>query len=238
VSREIELEGRELVIATDGRVRRSPVPDDFSPSMFRHIVAAVDVLYRRNGMLPTPGEVVKEWEGFELKTVRKAFASKEIKEALSIRGIEWSKKAGLTEEQLYALAILQDPSDRRSTKARLDELGIPMSKYRAWMRNPLFAGYMSQQAEANFEDSVQLAINRMIANADSGDQRAIEKILEMSGRWNPQQQEMQNARTVVLMFMEVIQSELADDKERLARIMTKVRGKLDAISITNSLKEL
>ena len=59
----------------------------------------------------------------------------------------------------------------------------------------------------------------------------------MSGRWNPQQQEIQNARTVVLTFMEVIQSEV-EDKELLARIMTKVRGKMEALTIVQSLKEL
>lgn len=237
MTRDIEIEGRELVIKMDGRVQRSPVPSSFSPAAFRHIVAAVDVLYRRNGLIPTTDEVRREWPVLEAKAVKSAFASPELKAALSIRGIEWDEKAGLTSEQLYALNILQDPNDKRSTKARLEDIGVSMSKYRAWMKNPTFSGYMSQQAEDNLAGAVQMSLNRLIANAESGDQRAIDKILEMTGRWNPQQQEIQNARTVVLTFMEVIQSEVTD-KELLARIMTKVRGKMDAISITNSLKEL
>lgn len=237
MTRDIETEGRELVIATDGRVERSPVPDDFSPTMFRHIVAAVDVLYRRNGQIPTVAEVVKDWEGFSAKVVGKAFATEELKAALRIRGIEWNQKAGLTEEQLYALTILQDPTDRRTTKAKLQDIGVSMGKYQAWMRNPVFSGYMNTQAEHNLAGAVQMAINKMVGNAEAGDQRAIEKLLEISGRWNPQQQEIQNARTVVLTFMEVIQSEI-DDKELLARIMTKVRGKMDALTIVQSLKEL
>lgn len=238
MTRDIETEGRELVITHDGRVQRSPVPDSFSPEMFRHIVAAVDVLYRRNGVIPTVSEVTKDWEGFDHKTVKKAFASPELKQALSLRGIEWDAKAGLTPEQLYALTILQDPSDRRTTKSKMESIGVPMAKYRAWMRNPIFAGYMNQQAEANLGDAVQMAINKLVGNAEAGDQRAIEKILEMTGRWNPQQQEVQNARAVVLMFMEVIQSELADDKEKLSNIITKVRGKMDALAITQSIREL
>lgn len=237
MTREIETEGRELVITTDGRVVRSPVPDDFSPAMFRHIVAAVDVLYRRNGMIPTAHQVAKDWDGFTLKTVQKAIASEELKAALRIRGIEWNAKAGLTDEQLYALTILQDPTDRRTTKAKLEDIGVPMGRYRAWMRNPVFSGYMNTQAEQNLGDAVQMAVNRLVGNAEAGDQRAIEKILEISGRWNPQQQELQNARTVVLTFMEVIQSEV-NDPELLSRIMTKVRGKMDALTIVQSLKEL
>lgn len=235
--REIETEGRELVIQADGRVLRSPVPDDFSPAMFRHIVAAIDRLYRRNGVIPTPAEVARDWDGFKVKVVQKAFATEELKAALRIRGVEMDAKAGLTDEQLYALTILQDPTDRRTTSAKLKEVGISMAKYQAWMRNPVFSGYLNTQAEHNIGDAVQMALNRLVGNAEAGDQRAIEKLLEISGRWNPQQQELQNARTVVLTFMEVIQAEI-EDKALLARINERVRGKLDALTIVNSLREL
>lgn len=235
---DIEAQGRELVITKDGRVKRSPVPDGFSPQMFRHIVAGVDLLYRRTSKVPTINELLNSWEDFDAKTVRQAWATPEFKEALKLRGIEFDAKIGLTAEQLYAIQILQDPTDRRTTKARLEQVGIPIGKYRAWMRNPVFARAMSEQAEQNLGDSVQVAINRLIANAEAGDQRAIEKILEISGRWNPQQQEVQNARTVVMTVMEVIQEELSDDKELLDRILSRVRGKMTSLTIVQSLKEL
>lgn len=235
--REIEVKGRELVISTDGRVRRSPVPDSFSPSAFRHIVAAVDVLYRRNGMVPSPSDVVKEWGDLSLSTVRKALAAPEMKEALGLRGISLDDKAGLTAEQLYALTVLQDPTDRRTTKAKLEGIGVPMGRYRAWMRNPLFSSAMNSQAEQNLGDAVQMALNKLVSNAEAGDQRAIEKILEMTGRWNPQQQEVQNARTVVLSVMEAVQAEVKDP-EVIRRITDRVRGKIDTLTIVQSLKEL
>jgi hypothetical protein len=83
-----------------------------------------------------------------------------------------------------------------------------------------------------------MAINRLVSAADAGDLRAIEKILEVSGRWNPQQQEVANARTVVLTVMEVIQEELSDDKEALDRILTKVRGRMNSLSVVANLKEI
>ena len=235
---DITAEGRELVIKKDGRVKRSPVPDGFSPQMFRHIIAGVDLLYRRNSKVPTINELTASWEDFDVKVVRQAWSTPEFKEALAIRGIEFDSKVGLTAEQLYAIQILQDPTDRRTTKARLEQVGIPIGKYRAWMRNPVFARAMSDQAEQNLGDSVSVAINRLVANAEAGDHRAIEKILEISGRWNPQQQEVQNARTVVMTVMEVIQEELSDDKEKLDRILSRVRGKMTTMSIVTSLKEL
>lgn len=237
MTRAVEVEGRELVITTDGRVERTPVPDGFSPSMFRHIVAGADLLYRRNGVMPTINDIVREWDGYTKASVSAAYNSPEFAAALSKRGIEVDPKKGLTSEQLYALTILQDPTDRRSTKAKLEAVGIPVAKYRAWMRNSVFSAAMNQQAEHNLGDAVQMALNRLVSNAEAGDNRAIEKILEISGRWNPQQQEVQNARTVVLTFMEVIQSEI-HDKEVLSRIMSKVRDRMDVLVITQGLKEL
>lgn len=232
----MEVEGRELLITTDGRVKRSPVPDSFSPAMFRHIVAAIDTLYRRNGMIPDVNDVCKEWEGFDHKVVKKAYASPELKEALAYRGIELDMKAGLTGEQLYAITILQDPSDKRSTKARLEAVGIPVGKYRAWMRNPLFSAAMNQQAEHNLGDAVQMALNRLVGNAEAGDQRAIEKILEMTGRWNPQAQEIQNARSVVLTFMEALQKHAPPEVLKL--VLDDVSAKMQTVSIVQGLKEL
>ena len=235
---DITTEGRELLIATDGRVVRSPVPDGFAPQMFRHIVAGVDMLYRRNGAMPTINEVMATWDEFDKATISKAWVTDEFKKALEIRGIDFDMKAGLTAEQLYAIQILQDPTDRRSTKTKLEAVGISIGKYRAWMRNRVFAAAMNSQAEQNLGDSVQMALNKLVANAESGDQRAIEKILEISGRWNPQQQEIQNARTVVMVVMEVIQSELAGETEKLDRILSKVRSRMAAMSVTQVIKEI
>lgn len=232
---EIVAEGRELVIKRDGRVHRSPVPDGFSPAAFRHIIAGVDLLYRRTGTMPTINEVVASWDDFDKKTVAKAWVTDEFKQALSIRGISFDPKQGLTAEQLYAIQILQDPTDRRTTKTKLEAVGIPIGKYRAWMRNAVFAKAMNEQAEHNLGDAVQMSLNKLVANAEAGDQRAIEKILEISGRWNPQQQEVQNARTVVLTVMEVIQEELAGDPEKLNRVLDKVRGKVQVLSIQKSI---
>ena len=238
MSHAVEVEGDELVIRTDGRVERSPVPEGQDPAMFRHIVAGIDLVYRRTGSVPSIDQLLEEWGGFSEKAVKAAYATPELAKALEIRGISLSPKSGLSQEQLYALAILQDFTDRRSTKAKLEQVGISLSKYRAWMRDPSFARAMSEQAEQNLGDATQMALNKLVANAESGDQRAIEKILEITGRYNPQQQEIQNARTVVLTMMEVIQEESGDDKVKLRKILDRVSSKMQVLTITQGLREL
>ena len=232
---DIEVTGRHLEIVRDGRVIQSPIPKDFDPTTFRHIVAGIDYLYRVHGVVPAIETVVDRWDGYTKDDVERAWVTPELKQALEIRGINLIPRKSLTAEQGYALQILQDPTDRRSTKTKLEQIGVSMAKYRAWMRNPIFSSAMNEAAEFNLGDSVQMALNRLIANAESGDNQAINKILEVSGRWNPQQQEAQNARTVVMLVMEVIQEELADDKPLLNKILDRVRGRVAALSIEKSI---
>lgn len=234
--RDFEVEGNELVIKTDGRVVRSPVPQELDPKVFRHIVAAVDLLYRQTGAVPSEKDVLRHWEGFHPKTVQIAMASDEIRDALQIRGIQWDVKLGLNAEQLNALLLLQDPTDLRSTSAKLKDIGVPMARYRAWMRNPGFAKQMTQQSEANLGDAVQMALNKLIGNAEAGDMRAIEKILEISGRWNPQQTEVENARQVVMIVLEALEKHASP--EVLRSVMEEVQGKTRNLSVMQAIKEM
>lgn len=217
--KSFELNNEEqdlLVVHEDGRVRRSPVPDGFDRRVFREILAAVDTLYRREGVFPTVKEVHKSWPSVSVKTYEKAFATSEFKQALELRGISMGVSPGLTAEQSMAILSLSNWADRASTETKLKKLGISMAKYQAWMRQPLFASTLSQRAEHNLGDSVQIALNRLIEKADAGDMRAIEKALEISGRYNPAQIEQNNARQVVLVMVEAVLKHVSSKEEKAA----------------------
>lgn len=233
--RDFEVEGQTLVIKSDGRVMRSPVPPEMDPKMFRHIVAAVDMLYRRDGVIPSAQAVLKHWEGFTPKAVNLAMGSEELKDALLLRGIQWDAKLGLSALQLNAILTLQDFTDGRSTSAKLRTIGVTMPQYRAWMRNPLFAQQMSRESENNLADSVGMALNRLIGNAEAGDQRAVEKLLEISGRYNPQAQELQNAQQVLQIFLESLERHASP--EVLRSVHEDVQKKTRSLMIMQSIKE-
>ena len=232
--RDYEVDGRTITVKADGRVLRSPVPDGVSPSMFRHVLAAIDRLYRDSGVIPTPVQVVDSWPGFTKADVKRIMATPELRSALALRGVEWDVRQGLTQLQLSALLSLSDPTDARGTKAKMADLGIPMSRYQAWMRNPIFSKALSEQAERNLGDSVQMAMNRLVANAESGDMAAINKIFEMSGRWNPQQQEVHNARQVLTIFLEALEKHASADV--LRSVLDEVSQKTQMLAITQTVK--
>lgn len=236
MTRSFELEdGTVVTIAEDGRVRRSAVPVGFDPQTFRNILAAIDVLYRQEGVMPTIDEVFKLWPKITRKTYSKAWTTSELKQALAHRGIDMEPSLGLSEEQSMAILVLANP-DGRALSTKLKSLGISQAKYHAWMRQKLFSSTLRERAEQNLGDAVPVALNNLIANADKGDQRAIEKLLEVTGRYNPAQIEVANARQVVLVMVESVLRRVTDPEIRSA-ILEDVQDSMVTLSITSGLKK-
>lgn len=198
----------------DGRFRPVKTPEGFTDYAFRSAVAAFDTCFRTLGKIPSVTEVHQYWPRIPVKTYSALFLTPQFKEALSYRGIEWADDTGLSIEQSMLLLMLTDPTDRRTTKAKCKDLNIPYSRYQAWMQHPLFKQSYFQRSEAMFKDSVPMVLNRLVGNAEAGDDRAIGRILEMTGRWNPQAQQVQDARQVV---MTVIQSVILNVKDPAVR---------------------
>lgn len=237
MSRAFETDGNEMVVIhEDGRVQRSPVPDGFNRETFRTILAAVDTLYRREGHFPTVDEVYTSWPKIPKKTYSAAYATSEFERALELRGIATSPNPGLSEEQGLAILHLSNP-DGKSIQHKLRGLGISQAKFHAWMRQPLFAETYRKRSEQNLGDAIPVAINNLVANADRGDQRAIEKLLEISGRYNPAQIEQANARQVVLIMVEAVLKHVSIKEERTA-ILTEVENAMAKASITSGLKSI
>jgi len=227
-------DGSVLVVHADGRVVPSPVPTGFDPYLFRDILAAINVFYLRNGYVPSVDEVSKSWDRISKKTYSKAYATPELKAALAIRGISMDPATGVSPEQAVAIQLLSDPTDRRALSTKLRQIGVSMPKYQNWMRQPLFAELLSKRSEQNLMDAVPIALNRLIGNADSGDQRAIEKVLEITGRWNPQQQEINNARQVVLVLVEAVLKHVSSKEEKDA-ILAEVEQAMQKGNLMNQM---
>lgn len=235
MGRSFELEdGDVAVIAEDGRVKRSPVPVGVDPLTFRDILAAVDVLYRRNGIFPDVEEVFKSWPRITKRTYSQVYAMSEFKQALDARGISMEPSLGLTAEQSTAILLLANP-DGRALTTKLKQLGISQAKYHAWMRQPLFAEAVRERSEQNIGDAIPVALNQLIANADKGDQRAVMDLLEVTGRYNPKQIEVQNARQVVLTMVEAVLKHVSSKEEKTA-ILGELENAMTTMAITSSLK--
>jgi len=209
-------DGTLAVREQDGRYHRVVTPPGFSDHAFRNIVAATDTLFRLNGSFPSVTEVQKMWPKATVKTISALFVTEAFKEALEYRGVTQDIDSGLSMEQSMALLKLTDFTDRRSTSTKLRELSIPMARYQAWMKQPLFAEHYRNRTEDQFKDASTLALNKLMANMETGDQRAIEKVLEITGRYNPAQQQIEDVRNILVRIVEAIIRNVPDPDVRRA----------------------
>jgi hypothetical protein len=207
-------------------------PIGFTDLEFRNAVAAAYTHYRATGKLPTVDDLAEINRTITKKTYSSIILTDEFKKALSYRGVEWNNEAGLTLEQQSVLIKLQDFTDRRSLGVKLRELGVPMARYQAWLKHPLFRKAMNDAAENVLSEAVAPALLALSGKAAAGEDRAIEKLLEISGRWNPNAQSVEDARVVVMTLLEAIIKHVPDADVRKA-IMSEVSlaaGTLEALN--------
>ena len=210
-------DGTLRVREQDGRYQSVKVPAGFSDYVFRNVVAATDTSFRLNGKFPSVIEVQKMWPKATSKTISAIFVTDEFKLALEYRGVTQDVDGGLSMEQSMVLLALTDFTDARPTSAKLKELKVPMARYQAWMKQDLFAEHYRKRTEDQFKDGAAvIALNKLMANMEMGDQRAVEKVLEITGRYNPAQQQIEDVRTILIRIIEAIVRNVPDPEMRRA----------------------
>lgn len=224
------VEGGIRVRPKGGVFRAVKTPLGYTDEVFRSAVSAFDSAFRHSGKLPSVDEVHEFWPRIPKSTYASLFLTEEFREALKYRGIDWQTDNGLSIEQSTLLLKLTDFTDRRTLGVKLKELGIPMARYQAWMQQPLFKATYLKRTEESFKDAVPLALNRLIMNADGGDQRAIDKILEITGRWNPNQQQVEDVKRVVVGLVEAVIRHVTDAETRKA-IMDDVYSQVSSYTL-------
>ena len=135
------------------------------------------------------------------------------------------------------LLKLADPFDRRGLAAKLRDLSVPMARFQAWIKQPLFSELLNQQTKQNYSEALPAIRQRLIGNAEAGDQRAIELVFAMTGEWNPQQQHLDDAKTIILKIVEAIIKHVKDRDVREA-ILADVSMYAGTISAVGSQKAL
>lgn len=194
-----------------------------SEGQFRRILNAADMAYKtknNNELLPSIDKVAT-LAGVHKSTVTRFVSSVEGKEALLRRGIRWTTNinvAGiLTPEQILAVSIITDPTNRKTLGDKLKQAGVTMAQYRAWMKNPTFAQKMTEVGETLLNENVATVHARLVARAEAGDVSAMKLFYEVSGRHDPAQKQMVDLVRVVQLVLEVI-TRYVTDPETLGKV--------------------
>lgn len=133
------------------------------------------------GMLPTVQSLRGVNPDLPAKQLGELMETERFKLACEELGVRLSDTPGLEPEQVAALAIYLDSSTDATHAQRLRAAGVSGAKWRGWMRNPVFAGYLQQAAGQAMFDAIPLAQQRVVEAAGRGERWAVELLMEMTG---------------------------------------------------------
>lgn len=157
-------------------------------------------------------------------------ASKEYRSAMHERGIEVDPHVEeMTSEQLACIRLLTNPMDKRTPQGKLKALGIPYSKYAGWLKQKPFNSAIRGIAGKGLEEAIPLAEVALSGAASNGDLPAIKFLMEVTGRYNPQQQQAIDAQALIAVMVDAAQEVMGHDPELLRAYTDIVKLKAQAI---------
>lgn len=145
----------------------------------------------------------------------------------------------LTPVQLLAANSMLDLTDNKTNKKKLQDLGVTTKQYNAWMRDPEFRGYIQQRAENLLGDNQHEALLALLDKVNSGDTKAIELYLEMTGRYTRASATAQSGpdlQNIIVRIVEIIIDEV-DDPQTAFRISERLKGLVAGASVAGLLPE-
>lgn len=211
-------------IDKSSRVVIPPVKTEGAPNMELAMAETVNGLWLSgNGKLPEYAELLRYWpKEWSEDEIVKVLGSRSFYLRMSRRGVMWPENwspqlhnisqmyTRLTPQQVIAMQVVTDPTDKRSLGAKLKQVGINQTVWRAWLRNPVFAEAVRRTSEHLLQDTIAVAHTRLAQKVDAGDISAIKTLYEVSGRHDPNKQQMLDFAKVISLVLEVMQRHITD----------------------------
>lgn len=211
---------------------------------------ALQGLYWQHSGRAVPWDTIVATIGSQIPLDRliKILGSKTFFARMQSRGINWLenwtidgynsavKRDRLTPQQVAAMAAVTDPTDRRALKTKLAAVGITYNKWRSWLSDPSFADVFKEVSENILKDNIGTVHTRLVQKAENGDTNAMKLFYEVSGRHDPNRQQMLDFTKVLALMLEVLQRHITNPT-----ILLNITQDLDKImngKAIGNLKEL
>lgn len=239
-----EIEGELIHLSEEelsgAKMKRISVPEGVGAADFRNVVAVVWMEYSSTGRLLTQAGDIAEVVRLAPEYVALILRKPEYIAALEARGVPVARDmTGLNEKQVLALQVLLDPTDGLTLQKKLKRVGVSMTTYRTWLRNPNFRRHMDTVANNLINDHLPDMFVQLVGKATEGDLPSMKYALEVSGRYNPtlEARRQDNIDIVVLLskMTEVIQKHV-QDPETLEKISRDFRQLAEGTSVHREIE--
>jgi hypothetical protein len=170
------------------------------------------------------------WE-FTIQEIDDSLSNPLLLRSFDERGIvppTYSKDSttGLTKAQLAIAAALNNTRDTRSDIKKIRDLGISPRMFSGWMHSKRFSDFLKDSAENLLENSTSDAHTALLRKVRSGDSAAIKLYFEMTGRYNPAQENTVNLQVFMTRVIEAIQKHVHNPE-----VLSNLAAELQLISV-------
>lgn len=209
----------DLTNETENPENSNPTPKKFPLRVLDlKVLSWIEQYWYKKDSFPPVGRLKEVWPDFDLKA---ALRNEVFLKSLYNRGISppQPEDTGLDEAQMAAILAISDFRDRRSFQAKLNNMGVSLTQWNGWMREPKFRNFLQELCGTNFNDALDVVQRGILSAVEKGNVEASKFYLEITGRYTPQTQELGNVKLVLSKILEVIRIHVKDD-DTLRKIAT------------------
>lgn len=213
------------------------------------IVIAARRLYMEDRPL-TAQNILEEWDFTvsappDIDFIEAFMKTKEFKDKAASIGLEESllntaqfigqKKGGLSAAQHAVISTLTYP-DGKTLAMKLKKHKIPWVTFQGWIKDPNFLKYLKLNAEQALEASEAFALIQLVQQIGTGNNKAIDTVLAMTGRWDPSNRKQVDAQKMVTLILQVLDEEITDPdlKDRIGTRLNLLSS--DATTVQGELQ--
>lgn len=118
----------------------------------------------------------------------------------------------LSAEQVAAIAVITNYSDRRPVQARLEAMGVTQEILHGWQADPVFRAELTARAADTFQNIAPVAEVRLAQAVDKGNLNAIKFYFEVTGK--AETPESINLKKAMTTMVEAIQKHCTPDQQQ------------------------
>lgn len=196
------------------------IPKGTTPATYMGVIAGATAAFNRHRRVPSVEEIFEHCQHSK-RVISRIISTPEFKTLMRLRGYPFDTVTRLTPEQTFAVAIITDPSNRKPLNVKLKQAGITYAQYRAWLKQEHFRNYITKLSEDMLGEHVADVHTRVLEKASNGDMAAIRLYYELTGRHDPQKQQVVDLNGVIGLLLEIINRYVTDTKQ-LAAISTDI----------------
>lgn len=178
------------------------------------VVLYVERIHSTTGALPDTSAIIeylnfKNIVGVEPNEIEKLKTNPLFVASMNSRGLNLEDHI-ITPKQMAAAAIMLNLTDRRSDEKKLRDIGVTTEEFSNWILNTTFAKYLADRSEQMIANSVHDAHMGLMRGVRQGNTASIKLYYEMTGRYNPNEENNVNIRVLIGRVLEAVQLHVRD----------------------------